>query len=175
MENASLVNTSQTATWDGLRGTAGGAAFGSALRTLAQEANWDAQALADATDLDGEFVAALFEGTAAATPPQLARFALALRLRAIEFMQKTNLLSLDVYALGLDPLYFLPPGGVRHDARIYMREINPRHAVPERDMLVRNPTLKALMADEVLDALGKLEVELTYLLRAAVQNTGGTL
>jgi hypothetical protein len=31
------------------------------------------------------------------------------------------------------------------------------------------------MADEVLDALGKLEVELTYLLRAAVQNTGGTL
>jgi hypothetical protein len=42
-------------------------------------------------------------------------------------------------------------------------------------MLVRNPTLKALLGDEVLDAAGKLEVELTYLLRAAVQNTGGTL
>jgi len=169
------VNRPQTAAWDGLRGLAGGTAFGCALRALAQEANWDAQALADATGLDGEFVAALFAGQAGATTAQLARFALALRLRAIEFMQKTSLLSLEVYALGLDPLYFLPPGGVRHDARIYMREINPRHAVPERDMLVRNPTLKALMADEVLDALGKLEVELTYLLRAAVQNTGGTL
>ena len=29
--------------------------------------------------------------------------------------------------------------------------------------------------DEILDALGKTEVELTYLLRAAVQQTGGTL
>ena len=66
----------------------------------------------------------------------------------------------------------LPPGGTRHDARIYMREINPRHAVPERDMLVRNPVLKALLADDVLDSLGKLEVELAYLLRAAVQSTG---
>ncbi len=59
-------------------------------------------------------------------------------------MQKTQLLSLEVYALGLDPLYFLPDGQIRKDARIYMREINPRHAVPERDMLMRNPTLKAL-------------------------------
>jgi hypothetical protein len=175
MENASLVNAPQTATWDGTSATAGGAAFGAALRALAQEASWDAEALADATSLEASFVESLCAGNARAGTAQLARFALALRLRAIEFMQKTGLLSLEVYAQGLDPLYFLPPGGVRHDARIYMREINPRHQVPERDMLVRNPTLKALMADEVLDALGKLEVELTYLLRAAVQNTGGTL
>jgi hypothetical protein len=47
--------------------------------------------------------------------------------------------------------------------------------VPERDMLVRNPTLAALLKDEVLDARGKLELELAYLLRAAVQETGGTL
>jgi hypothetical protein len=64
---------------------------------------------------------------------------------------------------------------VRKDARIYMREINPRHAVPERDMLKRNPCLQALLADEVLDARGKLEIELAYLLRAAIQRTGGTL
>jgi hypothetical protein len=56
-----------------------------------------------------------------------------------------------------------------------MREINPRHRVPERDMLRRNPTLLALSGDELLDALGKLELELTYLLRAAVQQTGGRL
>jgi hypothetical protein len=56
-----------------------------------------------------------------------------------------------------------------------MREINPRHQVPEGDMTRRNPTLKAVADDEVLDALGKTEVELTYLLRAAVQQTGGTL
>ena len=42
-------------------------------------------------------------------------------------------------------------------------------------MLVRNPTLKALLADDVLDELGKLEIELTYLLRAAIQQTGGIL
>jgi len=90
-------------------------------------------------------------------------------------MQRTQLLSLEVYALGLDPLYFLPNGMIRKDARIYMREINPRHAVPERDMLVRNPVLKALLADELLDDLGKLEVELVYLLRVAVQQTGGSL
>jgi hypothetical protein len=42
-------------------------------------------------------------------------------------------------------------------------------------MLVRNPSLKALLADEVLDPLGKLELELAYSLRAAVQNAGGTL
>ena len=98
-----------------------------------------------------------------------------MRLRAFEFLQRSALLSLEVYALGLDPLYFLPEGQIRKDARIYMREINPRHAVPERDMFVRNPTLKALAGDDVLDALGKLEIELAYLLRAAVQHTGGTL
>ncbi|HEY0798003.1 MAG TPA: hypothetical protein VGD50_02580 [Candidatus Baltobacteraceae bacterium] len=169
------MNVPQTATWDGLSATAGGSAFGASLRALAGESDWDAEALADATGLDPTFVAALFEGTVRASTAALARFALALRLKAIEFMQKTGLLSLEVYAMGLDPLYFLPDGPIRHDARIYMREINPRHQVPERDMLVRNPTLKALMADDVLDALGKLEVELTYLLRAAVQGTGGTL
>ncbi|HEV7179677.1 MAG TPA: hypothetical protein VGN11_07390, partial [Candidatus Baltobacteraceae bacterium] len=99
----------------------------------------------------------------------------ALRLKAIEFMQKSGLLSLEVYAFGLDPLYFLPEGQVRYDARIYMREINPRHQVPEADMTKRNPALKALAADPILDPLGKLEIELAYLLRAAVEQTGGTL
>jgi transcriptional regulator with XRE-family HTH domain len=161
--------------WDGAAGTAGGAAFACALRSLAQGAGLDAQALADAAGLDAVFTASLMAGSQRATPAQLARLAKALRLRAVEFMQKTNLLSLEVYALGLDPLYFLPEGQIRKDARIYMREINPRHAVPERDMLTRNPVLKALAADVVLDPLGKLETELTYLLRAAVQETGGTL
>jgi hypothetical protein len=31
------------------------------------------------------------------------------------------------------------------------------------------------MADDVLDALGQIEVLLTYLLRAAIQQTGGIL
>jgi hypothetical protein len=84
-------------------------------------------------------------------------------------------LSLEAYAFGLDPLYFLPEGPLRYDARIYMREINPRHPVPEGDMTRRNPTLKALGEDDVLDAAGKTEVEMAYLLRAAVQQTGGTL
>jgi nitrite reductase (NADH) small subunit len=162
--------------WDGIAGTAGGAAFAAALSEAAREAGLeDACSLAAAADLDFLFVQNLLRGTGRATTVQLARLASALRLRAVEFMQKTNLLSLEVYALGLDPLYFLAPGQVRHDARIYMREINPRHRVPERDMLTRNPTLKALMADELLDSLGKLEVELSYLLRAAIQQTGGTL
>jgi hypothetical protein len=56
-----------------------------------------------------------------------------------------------------------------------MREINPRHAVPERDMLARNPLLAALEMDTILDPIGKLELELTYLLRAAIQQTGGVL
>jgi hypothetical protein len=47
--------------------------------------------------------------------------------------------------------------------------------VPERDMLKRNPVLKTLPDDTVLDDLGRLEIELTYLLRAAIQSTGGTL
>jgi hypothetical protein len=53
-----------------------------------------------------------------------------------------------------------------------MREINPRHQVPEGDMTKRNPTLKALGGDEILDPLGKTEVELAYLLRAAFQQLG---
>ncbi|GAC1300915.1 MAG: hypothetical protein NVSMB19_08280 [Vulcanimicrobiaceae bacterium] len=164
-----------TAAWDGRAGTAGGAVFGDALRSAAAERELDTAAFARASDCAEADVAAVFAGTRRATPSELARFAGALRLRAIEFMQKTKLLSLDVYARGLDPLYFLPEGMIRKDARIYMREINPRHAVPERDMLVRNPTLKALHADEVLDERGKLELELAYLLRAAVQKTGGLL
>lgn len=169
------MTTAESATWDGRTGTAGGAIFGKALRTAAAGKDLDAADFARACAFDPGEVAAVFEGTRRATTAELARFARALKLRAIEFMQATDLLSLDVYALGLDPLYFLPEGMVRKDARIYMREINPRHAVPERDMLGRNPTLKALAADELLDDLGKLEVELTYLLRAAIQKTGGTL
>jgi hypothetical protein len=42
-------------------------------------------------------------------------------------------------------------------------------------MLKRNPVLKALLEDTVLDATGRLEVELAYLLRAAVQSTDGSL
>jgi hypothetical protein len=162
-------------TWDGTSGTAGGSRFGAALRVLVNECALDAARLGAAVRKPEAWVERVFSGEERVTVQMLARFARALKLRAIEFLQRAGLLSLEVYALGLDPLYFLPPGEVRHDARIYMREINPRHAVPERDMLVRNPTLKALLADEVLDAVGKLEVELAYLLRAAVQNTGGAL
>jgi hypothetical protein len=161
--------------WDGADGTAGGDAFGAGLRALMEGKSFDAGRLAQDAGLPEPFVASLAAGSERATAAQLARLARAFRLRAIEFMQQTNLLSLDVYAAGLDPLYFLPEGQVRFDARIYMREINPRHAVPERDMLSRNPTLRSLEADPVLDPLGKLEVELTYLLRAAVQQTGGVL
>ena len=93
----------------------------------------------------------------------------------MEFLQRTQILSLEAYAFGLDPLYFLPEGPVRYDARIYMREINPSHRVPEADMTRRNATLNALAEDELLDALGKTEVEMAYLLRAAVEQTGGTL
>ena len=167
--------TTKHPAWDGRTGTAGGAAFGAALRALAAERDLDTRAFAEAAGYEPDALEAVFAGERRASVTELARFATVLRLRAIEFMQRANLLSLDVYAAGLDPLYFLPAGQTRHDARIYMREINPRHAVPERDMLVRNPVLKALMADEVLDAAGKLEVELTYLLHAAVQSTGGTL
>ena len=164
-----------TASWDGLAGTAGGRTFGQALAATALELGLDAPGLAQAAGLPVPLVEALFAGEARVTTPQLARLAQALRLRAVEFMQKTQLLSLEVYALGLDPLYFLPEGQIRKDARIYMREINPRHAVPERDMLVRNPTLKALIADGLLDPLGLLELELAYLLRTACQHTGGML
>jgi len=169
------LNAEQAVAWDGNAGTAGGPAFGGALRALAAERFPADGAFATAAGEDPVRMESVFAGAARVTVPELARFAQALRLRALEFLQRAALLSLESYALGLDPLYFLPPGQIRKDARIYMREINPRHAVPERDMFVRNPTLKALMSDEVLDPLGKLELELTYLLRAAVQNTGGTL
>ena len=135
----------------------------------------DAAALAAAAELDPELVTALVAGETRAGVAVMARLARALRLRPIAFLQQTGLLGLEVYAGGLDPLYFLPDGQIRHDARIYMREINPRHAVPEGDMTKRNPALRALADDLVLDALGKAELELAYLLRAAVQATGGTL
>ena len=162
-------------TYEGALGTAGGPAFGSALRALAADAKLDAAGLAEKAGLPEATVAAAFAGDARLAVPSLARLARALRLRAIEFMQKTGLLSLEVYAFGLDPLYFLPDGPIRHDARIYMREINPRHAVPETDMLKRYPVLAALLTDTVLDDVGRLEVELTYLLAGAVRHTNGVL
>jgi len=162
-------------TYDGALGTAGGPAFGAALTALAASEGLDAAALALKAGLPPATVARALAGEERIGVPAMARLARALRLRAIEFMQKSGLLSLEVYAMGLDPLYFLPEGAIRFDARIYMREINPRHAVPEGDMLKRNPVLKALLEDPVLDVLGRLEVELAYLLRAAVQSTNGSL
>ena len=162
-------------TYDGTSGTAGGPAFGAAVAAAAAVAGLDAAALAEKTGLDPALVAAVLAGDARVAVPVLARLARALKLRAIEFMQTSGLLSLEVYAMGLDPLYFLPDGPTRFDARIYMREINPRHAVPEGDMLKRNPTLAALRDDPLLDPLGRLEIELAYLLRAAVQQTNGRL
>jgi transcriptional regulator with XRE-family HTH domain len=161
--------------YDGKLGTAGGVRFGEAVRELANERSLDVPALARGAELDLALVEGVLAGTARVGVPILARLAHALYLRPIEFLQKTHVLSLEVYAFGLDPLYFLPEGPIRYDARIYMREINPRHAVPEGDMTRRNPVLAALAADEVLDTFGKLEVELAYLLRGAVQATGGTL
>ncbi|GAC1614203.1 MAG: hypothetical protein NVS9B12_15130 [Vulcanimicrobiaceae bacterium] len=161
--------------WDGTQGTAGGPAFGAALRQLAKEAGSDTAALAQAPGLPAELLERVFQGERRLAVSALARLAQALRLKSIEFMQKTGILSLEVYAFGLDPLYFLPEGEVRYDARIYMREINPRHAVPEADMTKRNPALKALAGDPLLDPLGKLELEMAYLLRTACQQTGGTL
>jgi hypothetical protein len=162
-------------TWDGRTGTAGGPAFGAALAALVREKALDNAGFAAAVGEDAASIDAVLAGARRVSCAALARYAAALRVKALEFLQQTSLLSLEVYAVGLDPLYFLPPGQVRHDARIYMREINPRHAVPERDMFVRNPVLKALADDAILDDLGKLEVQLAYLLRAAVQHTGGTL
>ncbi len=161
--------------WDGQLGTAGGPVFGSALRAFALEQSIEPEALAQAAGLSVAQVQAVFDGTERLGVSSLARLVAALRSKPIEFMQKSGLLSLDVYAYGLDPLYFLPEGPLRYDARIYMREINPRHRVPESDMTKRNPTLKALAEDTILDSLGKIEIELAYLLRAAVQQTGGTL
>jgi hypothetical protein len=165
----------QPAGYDGAAGTAGGPAFGAALVRLGAEKELDLAGLAAAAELDPALLERVAAGTERLAVPALARLARALRLRPIAFLQRTELLGLAIYAGGLDPLYFLPDGTIRHDARIYMREINPRHAVPEGDMTKRNPVLKELVADTVLDPLGKLEVELAYLLRAAVQNTGGIL
>jgi hypothetical protein len=161
--------------YDGATGTAGGEDFGAALVRLAAAKELDLAGLAAEAGLDPGLVERAAAGAERLAVPALARLARALRLRPIGFLQQSGLLGLEVYAGGLDPLYFLPDGQIRYDARIYMREINPRHAVPEGDMTKRNPVLKALTDDPVLDALGKVEVELAYLLRAAVQGTGGTL
>jgi len=161
--------------WDGREGTAGGPAFGSALAALAVEREVSPEDLAAAAGMaPGEF-SAVIDGRKRVGVSALAAFAVALRVKPIEFLQRTQILSLEAYAFGLDPLYFLPEGPVRYDARIYMREINPRHRVPEADMTRRNATLAAIAQDELLDAQGKVEVELAYLLRAAVQETGGSL
>jgi hypothetical protein len=164
-----------TPAYDGISGTAGGPAFGAAIVRLAAEKDLDLTALATESGLDLPLLERVAAGEARLGVPALARLARALRQRPIGFLQRTELLGLAVYAFGLDPLYFLPDGQIRYDARIYMREINPRHAVPEGDMTKRNPVLKALTDDTVLDSLGKVEVELAYLLRAAVQGTGGQL
>ena len=160
--------------WDGRSGTAGGQTFGAALAScLPADAN--RAALAESIGLAPDEFEQLLAGERRVGVSALARLAVTLRLRPIEFLQRTGILGLEVYAFGLDPLYFLPEGPVRYDARIYMREINPRHRVPEGDMTRRNPTLQALADDPILDAVGKAEVELAYLLRAAVEQTGGTL
>ncbi len=168
------MNESQPA-WNGIEGTAGGSAFGAALAELARERNVSIARLGEATGLGEPLLRAILGGSGRIGVSALAALAVALRARPIEFLQRTGILGLSAYAFGLDPLYFLPEGPIRYDARIYMREINPRHAVPEADMTRRNPTLDALAHDDVLDSLGKVEVELAYLLRSAVQQTGGTL
>jgi transcriptional regulator with XRE-family HTH domain len=161
--------------YDGASGTAGGAPFGAALLRLAGSKDLEVAELAAAADLDAAQLGRVIAGEERLAVPALARLAHALRVRPIAFLQKTGILGLHVYAGGLDPLYFLPDGQIRYDARIYMREINPRHAVPEGDMTKRNPVLKGLADDTVLDPVGKLELELAYLLRAAVQAAGGSL
>lgn len=163
------------ASWDGFDGTAGGPAFGAKLAALAAEKKTGAERLGEATSLGQATVEQIFAGTRRVGVSGLASLAHALRVKPIEFLQKTGILGLEAYAFGLDPLYFLPEGPTRYDARIYMREINPRHQVPEGDMTKRNPVLKALGEDEVLDPLGRLEIEFAYLLRAAVQSMGGRL
>lgn len=169
------MTQSHSPTWDGMLGTAGGPDFGKALEAYAAERDVTRERLAEACGLTAADMEAVLLGTRRVGISALARMVQALRSRPIEFMQRTGILSLATYAFGLDPLYFLPEGQIRYDARIYMREINPRHAVPEADMTKRNPTLKAVVEDPLLDPLGKIEIELAYLLRAAVQETGGTL
>lgn len=165
----------ESVSWDGAMGLAGGPGFGRALLAYSADRGVDAATLADACGLTPVELDEVFDGARRIAASTMARMVQALRSHPMEFMQKTGLLSLDAYAFGLDPLYFLPEGQVRYDARIYMREINPRHPVPERDMTKRNPTLKAVGEDTLLDALGKIEIELVYLLRVAVQQTGGAL
>ena len=174
VSNLCLMQNNEAA-WDGRDGTAGGVSFGSALAAFAREREIDAEKLAEASGLGEECVVAVLAGTRRVGISALAAFVQALRTKPIEFLQKTEILGLAAYASGLDPLYFLPEGQIRYDARIYMREINPRHQVPENDMTRRSQVLKALGEDEVLDARGKIEVELAYLLRAAAQHTGGIL
>lgn len=161
--------------WDGTLGTAGGPAFGKALAAFAAERGVEPESLAESCGVGAAEIESVFLGTRRVGISALAHIVQALRTRPIEFMQKTGILSLEAYAIGLDPLYFLPEGQVRYDARIYMREINPRHAVPEADMTKRNATMKAISEDALLDPLGKIELELAYLLRTAVQETGGAL
>lgn len=161
--------------WDGRLGTAGGAAFGAALSTFAAEQEVTHEKLSEALECAPAIVTDILEGRARVGISALARFVSALRTKPIEFLQRTGILGLAAYASGLDPLYFLPEGAIRYDARIYMREINPRHRVPESDMTKRNPTLRALADDALLDPLGKIEIELTYLLRVAVEQSGGSL
>jgi transcriptional regulator with XRE-family HTH domain len=154
--------------YDRATGLTGGPPFGANLSALVAERRTTVDDLAATSGLPAATLDRIIAGEERVTVTVLAAFARALRLRPIEFMQKTGLLSLEVYAQGLDPLFFLPTGSVRHDARIYMREINPRHPVPEGDMTKRNPLLKALGEDDLLDPVGKLELELAYLLRVAV-------
>jgi len=163
------------AAWDGVSGTAGGTAFGEALQSYAREREVNDETLAAACGIGVDELQEVYSGSRRVGVSALARMIQALRSRPIEFMQSTGMLSLQVYASGLDPLYFLPEGDIRYQARIYMREINPRHQVPEADMTKRNPTLDAVMQDGLLDALGRIEIELAYLLRTAVQQTGGSL
>jgi len=167
--------TAKDVAWDGHEGTAGGTTFGAALAEFAREREIDAERLAEASGLSGAAVADILAGSRRVGVSALAAFVQTLRTKPIEFLQKTGILGLEAYASGLDPLYFLPEGQIRYDARIYMREINPRHQVPEHDMTRRNAALKAIAEDEILDARGRIEVELAYLLRAAAQQTGGTL
>jgi transcriptional regulator with XRE-family HTH domain len=159
--------------WDPVAGTAGGPEFGSSLKAYATEREVSDERLAEACGLTVDQLQEVYTGERRLALAALARSIVALRTKPIEFMQHTGLLSLELYAFGLDPLYFLPEGQVRYDARIYMREINPRHRVPEADMTKRNPTIKAMMEDPILDAAGKVELELAYLLRAAAQQIGG--
>lgn len=161
--------------WDGRVGTAGGTQFGSALQVLARERDVADERLAYACKMTTDELTEVYGGTRRVGISALARMSAALRCKPVEFMQRTGMLSLEVYAAGLDPLYFLPDGPIRRQARIYMREINPRHRVPEADMTKRNPVIEAIVNDAVLDELGKTEVELAYLLRAAVQHTDGVL